>query len=58
MNTTTALKYRSRQNAERVAFDGKGLAVVMGDDSRYWVVSLADAQRLSRQGFEVSYLPR
>jgi hypothetical protein len=57
VNTNGALKYRSRRSAERVAFSGKNLAVVLGDDGRHWVVSCADAQRLEAAGYSVSYLP-
>jgi hypothetical protein len=30
----------------------KSHAVMLGDDERFWVVSMADAQRLERQGYE------
>ena len=36
-------------NADR---SGKGRAVLLGDDGRYWVVTLADAARLERWGYE------
>ena len=28
------------------------LAVMLGDDSRFWVCDMADAQRLERTGYE------
>jgi hypothetical protein len=30
----------------------KGMMVIMGDDARYWVVSMADGERLIRMGYE------
>jgi hypothetical protein len=30
----------------------KAHAVMLGDDERFWVVSLGDAARLERQGYE------
>ena len=60
MNTNVhALKYRSRAAAERVAFGGagRGLAVVLGDDGRHWVLPVAEATRLERGGYSVAYLP-
>ena len=31
----------------------KAKAIVMGDDGRFWVVTLAEMQRLERLGYEV-----
>lgn len=30
----------------------KSMAVMMGDDNKYWVVTMADAQRLDKAGYE------
>ena len=30
----------------------KGTAVILGDDSRFWVVSMKNAARLERAGYE------
>ena len=30
----------------------KSMAVMMGDDNKFWVVTMADAQRLERVGYE------
>ncbi|MFN8993198.1 MAG: hypothetical protein ACK5X3_05970 [Pseudomonadota bacterium] len=30
----------------------KSMAVMMGDDNKFWVVTMADAQRLEKVGYE------
>ena len=30
----------------------KSMAVMMGDDGKFWVVTMADAQRLEKAGYE------
>lgn len=30
----------------------KPIAVMMGDDNKFWVVTMADAQRLEKAGYE------
>ena len=30
----------------------RGMAIFMGDDNQYWVVGMADAQRLEKAGYE------
>ena len=32
----------------------KSMLVVLGDDERYWVVTMADAERLIRAGYEAA----
>lgn len=29
--------------------------VILGDNGKYWVVSLSDAQRLQKHGYEIAY---
>jgi len=46
-------KYLSRTLAfASVAHHAKAVAVMLGDDNRFWVVCLADAARLERAGIE------
>ena len=51
------LKYRSREAAKSVVYRGKYLALVLGDDGYHWVVTMAEAARMERQGYTVEYLP-
>jgi len=46
-----AWKYTNRAAAFRVANQNHRLAVVLGDDDRFWVVTVAEAQKLERAGY-------
>lgn len=49
----TPAKFNSRDNALSFAARcHKAHAVVLGDDRRFWVVCLADFNRLVRAGFQ------
>jgi hypothetical protein len=49
----TTYKFNDRNLAFGFALHGiKPMAVILGDDDRFWVCSLADAERLYRQGYE------
>ena len=52
-------RYTNRAVAEQEAFvtASQPSAVVLGDDGTHWVVTLALAARLERQGYAVAYLP-
>jgi hypothetical protein len=56
--TSSTLKYRSRENAKAVVYTNRKLALVLGDDGLHWVVTMAAAARMERQGYTVEYLPR
>lgn len=45
-------RFTSLALAQSFADRKQGRAVMLGDDERFWVVSMADAQRLERQGYE------
>ena len=45
-------RYISLANAQYAVANRRGYAVMLGDDNRFWVVTLADAQRLERAGYE------
>ena len=45
-------KYINRETAFSAASRGFGLAVMLGDDNRFWVVTMADASRLEKMGFD------
>ena len=45
-------KFRSRELAFQAANAQKGYAVILGDDMLFWVVSLRDAELLSRDGYD------
>jgi hypothetical protein len=45
-------KYIELANANFAVKNRRGYAVMLGDDNRFWVVTLADAQRLERVGYE------
>lgn len=49
--------YRFRQSEPAFSFADratKSMLVVLGDDERYWVVTMADAERLIRAGYEAA----
>jgi len=49
--------YRFRQSELAFSFADratKSMLVVLGDDERYWVVTMADAERLIRAGYEAA----
>lgn len=48
-------KFRNRELALSFAERGRCLAVVLGDDLKFWVVTIAHAARLERLGFEVVF---
>jgi hypothetical protein len=58
MKTTTGREIRIKRFVSReTAFNSlenceKASAVMLGDDERYWVVTMADAARLERMGYE------
>lgn len=54
MTTKNApIKFISLATANYVADNALiPMAVMMGDDERFWVVTMADAQRLDRAGYE------
>jgi hypothetical protein len=49
----TAFRFHRLELALRTAGRKQGLAVVMGDCPEYWLVSMADAQRLETAGYEL-----
>jgi hypothetical protein len=53
----STLKYQSRQNAKAVVYANRKLALVLGDDGLHWVVTMAQAAKMERQGYTVEYLP-
>jgi hypothetical protein len=61
MNTSStkapAFRFQSRANAWAFAPQGRANAVVLGNDGLHWVVTLAQAATLERQGYTVEYLP-
>jgi hypothetical protein len=49
--------YRLRRDEPAYRFSDraiKAMMVILGDDERYWVVTMADAERLLRAGYEVA----
>ena len=49
----TPLKFSSLATAKSFADKAvKTMAVMLGDDSKFWVVSMAESQRLERAGYE------
>lgn len=46
------MKFSSRALAFSFANRGKGLAVILGDDGKYWVVTMRKAAELEKQGYE------
>ena len=47
------IKFTSLANANNFVNNAiKAMAVMMGDDNRFWVVTMADAQRLEKAGYE------
>lgn len=48
-------KFSSLALAQSFADRGtKAMMVILGDDSRFWVTTMAGAERLIRQGYEVA----
>ena len=47
----TALRFNSLANATSAACHGRGNGIILGYDAKFWVVSLADMQRLERAGY-------
>ena len=47
------IKFTSLANANNFVNNAiKAMAVMIGDDNRFWVVTMADAQRLEKAGYE------
>ena len=46
------MKFSSRALAFSFANRGKGLVVILGDDGKYWVVTMRKAAELEKQGYE------
>jgi len=47
------IKFNSLALANNFANNAiKSMAVMMGDDNRFWVVTMADASRLEKAGYE------
>jgi hypothetical protein len=50
-------KFRSLALAQSFADRGtKAMMIVLGDDHRFWVTTMAGAQRLVRQGYELALI--
>lgn len=49
--------YRSEELAWSAANRMKAGVVMLGDDCRFWVVCLADADRLEKAGYEFAPVP-
>ena len=49
------LEYASRLTAKETMHANRKLALVLGDNGRHWVMTLADAARLERAGYTVEY---
>lgn len=45
-------KFKSRELAISFADRGHALAVILGDDDRFWVVTMAVAAKLERGGYQ------
>jgi hypothetical protein len=47
------LKYTSRTNAFDFIYNHavKPMTVILGDDGKFWVVTVAEGERLHRQGY-------
>lgn len=62
MNTNAAMRelirstcFRFSDQAVAFAFASRSMmAVILGDDEKYWVVTLADGARLLRAGYEAA----
>jgi hypothetical protein len=51
----TIYRFRNQGLADSFADHAtKTLMVIMGDDERFWVVTMADGERLIRGGYEVA----
>lgn len=55
MKTTKAFKFTTLGNAQTFA-DGclKMQGIILGDDQRFWVVGMADFDRLIKAGYEAA----
>ena len=51
-NTMRIERYASLANAEYAVSLRRGYTIMLGNDGRYWVVTLADAARLERAGYD------
>ena len=54
MNTVKALKYSKIESARNVAYDHavKAMRIFCCDDMKFWVVSMADGEKLLAAGYE------
>ena len=50
--TIKTFRFASRELAFRFADHSGGMAVMLGDDGRYWVATMADCARLEAQGYQ------
>jgi hypothetical protein len=49
----TPIKFTSLSTANNFVNNAiKSMAVMMGDDNKFWVVTMVDAQRLEKVGYE------
>ena len=52
---TQIYRFRRYDSAERFADHAvKAMMVLLGDDERFWVVTMANVERLHRAGYEVA----
>lgn len=51
MTKTYIERYQSIATALEVVARRRGYAAILGDDDKVWVVTLATAEKLARQGF-------
>jgi len=53
LTKNTPIKFSSLALANSFANNAiKAMAVMMGDDNKFWVVTMADAARLEKAGYE------
>lgn len=53
LTKSAPIKFVSLASAQRFVDHAiKAMAVMMGDDGKFWVVTMADAQRLEKVGYE------
>lgn len=50
--STYIAKFNSRESAFSYASHGHALTVMLGDDCRYWVVTMAYAAKLEKAGYQ------
>lgn len=56
MNNIFKLRYKHLGTAIDVSCRAKkAMAVIMGDHNFFWVVTLADAEKLHKAGYEYAY---